>query len=104
MKDKISLPKSLRLGSHTIEIIYKDEVRNDDGEMVLGMSSFLENKIYISQKHHKTKISDAVIAHTIYHEIVHFILYLMNQHELNTDEAFVDVLGEHMLQVSKSLA
>lgn len=103
MKAKKSRPTSLKLGSHEISIVYKDEVRNDDGEIVLGVSSFLEDIIYISTKHHKTQISEQVVMHTVYHEIAHFVLYLMNQHELNMDESFVDILGEHMLQVSKYL-
>lgn len=90
--------KKIKLGSHTISIKYEKTVFNSEGEPVLGESDFLSNTIKISTEFGPKKIHEQVIQHTLFHEITHFILYLMNQHELNGNETFVDIMGEFWSQ------
>ena len=95
--------KTLSLGSHSIQIVYKKTVLSPDGAPVLGISEFLHNTIEISTEFQGKKLAEEVITHTLFHEIVHFILHLMNCNELNENEAFVDQVGGHIAQVMKTL-
>lgn len=40
----------------------------------------------------------ASVVQNFYHEKVHWILYVMNRHDLRTDEAFVDVFAHLLYQ------
>jgi hypothetical protein len=95
--------KSFKLGSHTIKVIYQKTVAGPDGSPVLGLSEFLHNQILIATEFNGKKIADEVIEHTLYHEAAHFMMYAMNKGDLNNDEAFVDILGGHIAQMTKSL-
>jgi hypothetical protein len=47
-------------------------------------------------------LSEDVIFHSLCHELSHFIMILMNMAELNSNEAFIDVLGGFIAQFIKS--
>jgi hypothetical protein len=100
MKGRI---KSFKLGSHNIKVQYKSNVIGPDGYPVLGLSEFLNNRIYVATSFQGKAIAEEVVEHTLYHEVSHFMMYLMNKQELNQDEAFVDVLGGLIAQLVKSM-
>jgi hypothetical protein len=95
--------KSFKLGSHTIKIVYQKNVYGPDGNPVLGLSEFLHNQILVATEYGGKPIADEVIEHTLYHEAAHFMMHIMNQTELNNNEMFVDILGGHIAQMSKTL-
>ena len=95
--------KSFQVGSHTISIKYKKNVRNpDSNEEVLGMFIPLRNEIIVSINFKGESLCEEVIEHSLHHEIAHCFMIMMSQWELNSDEVFIDVLGLHMAQYIKS--
>lgn len=64
-----------------------------------GEAQYLNQKIVIDPTAHPL---DSV-TQTYYHEKVHYILFIMNRHDLRTDEAFVDLFA-HLLHQSDKTA
>ena len=56
-----------------------------------GLSDFQKNVITLQDVTKSYSLEQ--MEHTFYHELVHFILNAMNEHELNTNEKFVDLFG-----------
>lgn len=68
---------------------------------VYGFCVLGQNLIYIDSR--IVKIPDLYI-HTLWHEMVHAILYTMNEDELNENEKFVDMVANLIIQIMKSNA
>jgi predicted SprT family Zn-dependent metalloprotease len=84
-------------------VYYRANVIGPEGHPVLGLSEFLNNRIYVATSFQGKAIAEEVIEHTFFHEVSHFMMYLMNRQDLNQDEAFVDVLGGLMAQFVKTM-
>lgn len=62
-----------------------------DGEW--GHCDYERLKIVVKVKHDGKPVKQCIVEHTFFHELTHAILFMMNQEELNNDEAFVDVFS-----------
>lgn len=95
--------KSFKLGGHTIKIQYKKSVIDPQtGELILGLTEPLQNKIQVAVEWNGSSLSEEAIEHTTWHEIVHFILTIMSEGELNGNEKFVDSFGSYLHQIDKT--
>jgi hypothetical protein len=95
--------KSYSLGGHKIKIEYKESVADPQtGELVLGLTEPLQNKISVSTHWNGSPMAEEAIEHTMWHEIVHFILTIMGEVELNGNEKFVDSFGSYLHQIDKT--
>jgi len=95
--------KSFKLGGHTIKVKYVKTVRcQETGAEIFGNCNPMTNEIYIATYIRGNKIAEDVIKHSLQHEKAHYMLILMNEHELNSNEAFVDMLGMFMHQYDET--
>lgn len=95
--------RSFQLGCHTLKIEYpKVVISPETKRQVYGQVSFSENTIKIAQTINGKKISPEVQNHTLHHELVHYIMFLMGKWKLNNDETFVDLLGGFFAQFNKT--
>lgn len=97
------LIKSYELGGHTIKIQYKKSVSDPyTGEVILGLTEPLKNKIQVSTEWNKEELAQEAKEHTMWHEIVHSILTIMGEVELNSNEKFVDSFASYLHQIDKT--
>jgi hypothetical protein len=95
--------ESLKLGGHDIAVVYEPIVRDEDtGAEIFGKCDPFLNKISIALTIKGKTLAEDVLLHSLCHEIVHYILMLMNEHELNGNEQFVDQVGGFAHQAIKS--
>jgi hypothetical protein len=94
---------SFKLGGHTIKVRYLDKVHDpEDNSEILGLCNPMINEIFIATSIKNTKLSEDVIRHSLQHELVHFILKLMNQGDLDSNETFVDMFGMFLHQFEET--
>jgi len=81
----MKIPKKFKLCGQTITIEYSDTIIKD--EQAHGLSLFEKNKIILESKRNRERTEQTYI-----HELVHFILYNINN-DLGGDEKFVDIFA-----------
>jgi hypothetical protein len=94
--------KKFDQGGHSIKVKYVKTVRDKDGSEIFGQCNPFTNEIHVATQLNGMKLSEEVIEHTLCHERVHLMLMLMNEHELNSNEQFVDVMGMFLHHFEKS--
>lgn len=96
---RVKIPKQFELAGQTIKTKVSPSIET---EGAVGLSKFHQNEIRVRTKLDGEDITHDVQAQTFFHELSHFILYVMNEHELNANEKFVDNLGQFLYQYEKS--
>jgi len=82
-----------------IEItVYDNPNLGQEAECAIGKSSYEHQSIELNQS---IKPKD-ILEHTYYHELVHWILYVMGRAELCRDEEFVDFFSLLLTQALKT--
>ena len=95
--------KSFKLGGHDIKVVYTKTVRDKEtGAEIFGNCNPMTNEIYIATHLNGHKLAEDVMAHTLSHERVHYMLILLNLSDLNSNEQFVDMMGMFLHQYDKT--
>ena len=95
--------RKFELGSHSIKVTYQKVVRNpEDGSEIFGLCDPMRNQITIATTMRGIALSEDVVFHSLCHELSHFTMILMNMAELNSNEAFIDMLGGFIAQFMKT--
>jgi hypothetical protein len=96
------IPKEFQILNHTITVVIDNEYchKND----CFGQYLYQENKIVLADKYKSKKnwvsYKKETIEHVFYHELIHCILYYMNN-DLWLDEKFVDQFSGLLAQTMK---
>jgi len=85
------LPKKIRLFNQDIEIIIDNDYCN--AKSVLGESDINHNKIRICSYFEGEDIPFQRQRHTLFHEIMHCIIFMIGQTTMYKNEIMVDNLG-----------
>ena len=96
---KVRIPKQIELAGNTIKIKVMNDIEMDGA---VGLSKFNQNEILVRRKLDGELIPIDIRSQTYAHELVHFILHVMNEHEVNNNEKFVDTFGQLLYQAMKS--
>lgn len=83
---------SFDIGPYKIRVEYRKSVIHE-GQEVLGLFNMLDNTIYIAESAGGVLISQEVQTQTFFHECIHLILHILNEHDLNQNEKFVDTFA-----------
>jgi hypothetical protein len=95
--------KKFCLGNHTIKVKYVKCLYDHASESeIFGRVNPKTNIIEIATVMGEEKLAEDVIEHSLHHELTHYILMLMGQWELNSNENFVDALGGFIAQFNKT--
>lgn len=96
----LPIPRSVRVGNKRYSIDVVETMLNkgemakvvyDDGKIMLGKRSNVTGRRY----------SQADLRESFFHELVHAILYDMNQHKLNRNEEFVTEFARRLTHALK---
>jgi|WetSurSiteA1Bulk_404760.scaffolds.fasta_scaffold388962_1 predicted SprT family Zn-dependent metalloprotease len=90
------IPNSFKLFASNITIDYDDIV--NDALDHLGTAYMDLKKIRLATKTSGKDLPQDSILDTFYHELVHMILYHMNEKKLCSDEKFVDTFAKLLRQ------
>ena len=95
--------KSFQLYNHEIEVLYLEEVWDDDGEKVFGTCDMqgLVIKVAIMSPNDGTPLKESVIFHNFFHEFGHALMGFIDE-KFNTNEVKIDRLGALIAQAVSS--
>ena len=88
------IPKEIKLCGLTIEVIVCPTLHKDKG--LGGFSDYPGLRIMLAGD-----VNEQLQEQVLYHEIVHFILFVMGEPELRDNEKFVDVFAHLLHQALK---
>lgn len=91
-----TLPSSIQLAGLTVQVIIAPTLHKDTG--FGGHSEYSSLRIVIAGD-----LPPQMQWHTFWHEVTHFILFLMGEDELCNNEKFVDMLAAFVHQVADKL-
>ena len=92
----MKIPKEFQLGAITWSVVKTPHISRINGEF--GNCDFNEQVISYTDVIEGKKVKPNMVLLTFYHEKIHAILDTMGRDELNTDEAFVDMFANLLLQ------
>ena len=92
----MNVPQNFELGGLTIDVV-------EDNTLV-ATSGFIGQAIYQYQqiKLDKSASPTESIEQAFLHELTHWILYMMNEEDLRSNEKFVDLFAHFMYQSLKT--
>lgn len=93
---ELNIPKKFNLGGLTIDVELVDYLVKTKG--AIGEAKYSEQKILIDT----TAAPEESTEQSFYHELIHYILYVMNKDDLRNNEEFVDVFAHLLYQALKT--
>ncbi len=96
----MKIPESFELMGTTIKVEYSEKLLHKDTSV--GMAVYRDNLIYLQSPSKAAPIPKSDIEQTFIHEKVHWILNMMGEHDLRTNEKFVDLFAHLLHQSIKS--
>lgn len=98
---KPEIPRSIRVGKkrYSIDVVETMLQRGD-----MARVHYERKKIEVGQRSNKTgrKFSEAQMQESFWHELVHAILYDMDEHRLNRNERFVTEFAKRISEAITS--
>lgn len=91
-----NIPKSFKLFATSIKVFFDNVFCNE--KECYGYARYSESNIALADTYGIMSLSDDKIVDTFYHEKVHMILDTMGEHELSSNEKFVDIFGKLLRQ------
>lgn len=89
------IPLELEILGEKWKIVWSDSLLVEDG--CFGLTEPNSNVITLQTVN--TKTPESKIIHTFVHEVIHAILFSMNQDDLSCNDSFVDLLSGLIQQV-----
>jgi len=91
------IPERFKIAGQTIEVEF--DAKHMDRESMLGTAYYRYNKITLVPSIEEKHLDRQRIEEIFWHEAVHFILHQMGEHELKSNEKFVEMFSGFLHQV-----
>ena len=92
----MQIPYEISLAGITVAVQMKDDLLKTKG--TIGEANYQEQMIYLNPDVAPIQ----TLQQTYIHEVTHWILFMMNEHDLRNNEKFVDVFAHFMHQALTS--
>lgn len=92
----MNIPKSVELAGITVNTIVNNELV--ELKKIIGEAQYAQQQIMLDCKAAPREITEQAF----FHELVHWIFYMMNEDELRNNEKLVDVFSHFLYQALKS--
>ena len=86
------MPSEFNLFNHTVRV--KENPTHDSHTDAYGVADYKANTITL----YVDRVDPTIVAHTFYHELVHFLLHYAGRDDLASDETLVDTVGGLLAQ------
>lgn len=87
----MKIPKRFKLMGRVINVDYDKKLIHEDDRR--GASVFRENRVKLQSSSKEYPIVKSDLEQSFLHELVHWILYLSEEHKLNHNEKFVEMFS-----------
>ncbi len=94
-----AVPTSFTAGGHTFKILLGKDIDTDGA---IGITKFLQCEIRLRTHLDGEALSVSQVQQTYFHEKAHVMMMILNQDELNSNEPFIDNLGQIDFQISRT--
>jgi len=96
-----SIPKSIELGQRLISTILDGGLiyNTDDA----GQAIYRHNEIKLQAQGESSPIPDSSRAEIYWHEVAHWLMFMMQEDELRKNEAFCSRLGIYLQQIYNTM-
>jgi hypothetical protein len=91
-----AIPKAIRLAGFTIEVVFSKTLYKDKGRVAEAV--YQEHRIVIDN----SIMPLEAMAQAFYHELLHFVYYVLNEDEMRQNEKLIDVMAHLLLQASQA--
>lgn len=101
-----NIPSEIRLASTKIKVLFKELNNNLSEEALMidevhfGNATYITNTIELQIP--RFKVIQYDVKHTYYHELLHWIFYIMGKTSLNDDEGFIDLVSNLLSQAMEN--
>lgn len=86
------IPQQFMLGGLTIQVEFLDTLLKD--RQIYGEACYKDQKILLD-----STVSPELLVQNFFHELMHWIFYVMNEETLRNDEKICDLISHFMTQV-----
>ena len=90
------IPTSFKLAGIEVKVEKSDTLIKEKG--IIGESIYTEQKIIIDTSHTPKESYEQ----TMYHELIHWIFFIMGEDKLRNNEKLVDMMGHLLCQYEKT--
>jgi len=97
----MNIPTSFELFGQTITVEYRRTLHKTHKAVGLWIPG--KNKIVLQQRTKTYDITDETIEQTFLHELTHALLTILGYEDLSNNEKLVDLIGNGLHQVIKSV-
>ena len=87
----MNIPKKFKLMGHEINVKFVEDLANEHESV--GAAVYRQDEIRLQPSINGNPRSENLIVHNFLHELIHFILYMMEEDKLRDDEKFVGVFS-----------
>ena len=101
----MKIPKKIQIMGTTVTVKHGDKETDKflEDHSALGMCRRQECEILIAKREKGVLLPDDVIAESLLHECLHFLLWSLEYRDLMNDEPFVGRVSGMLLQVFKQI-
>lgn len=92
----VRIPQSFYLFGQKIAVAYVDTLLESDDST--GMSLYRKNVIQLQKNNAGVTRPQSQIESTFFHELVHYVFFMMGKDDLRKDEGLVDMVGRLLHQ------
>lgn len=92
----MKIPKKLKLFGFDIEVEFDDKLSYEQD--ALGLALFHKNKIILQSNNPEKPTPQVQIEKHFFHELTHWILYVIGEETLTHNEKFVDLFARVLHQ------
>ena len=97
---QFKIPKQFELLGQTVAVEFTEDLQHDKD--AYGAANFRSNKIQLQRSSKHVPLTADKLEHVFFHELAHYLMYVMGQDELMANEPFIDMMGGLMYQAIKS--
>lgn len=97
----MKIPKSFQLAGKTIKVGFDESLLHKDD--CYGVTIYREERIDIQPSCKNRPITKTKLEQTFCHELIHWILHSMGDHEKNKNEQFVELFSIFLHQALNSM-
>ncbi len=97
--NKLKIPKQFEIGGRTVKVKFIKKMADNDS--VVGYAKYRQNLIEIQENVEGTSMPYDRKIETFYHELVHWILCMMDEDEKNNDK-YVSIFSQYLHQILKT--
>jgi hypothetical protein len=93
----VRIPKRFKILGRTVEVVWVDDLLQSSD--FCGAARYRMDQVALQTPNDAYRPTPAQLENTFCHEVVHWMLYMSGNHDLNKQESAVELLGAMLHQI-----